>query len=396
MEFGVFVQGYLPGPNAHDTEHEHAALLHEMELVQTADRFGWKFAWLTEHHGLTEYSHLSANEVHAGYLAACTERIHIGSGIFNISPRANHPVKVAEKVATLDHLTNRRFEFGTGRGAGSHEVATFNIADKESTRAEYDEVVREIDRMWEQKDYTFHGEHFSMDTPHNVLPKPYGPGHPPFWLAVGSPATWNKAGLLGQGALGFTFSSIRELEPRIADYKAGIAACTDPVGQFVNDNAMVTSAVSCAADRQRARDQVTRMDHGYLTTMVSLYHDTMPRPGVPGWPNAPHRIRDDEIDGLIKAGFLLCGTPEDVCEQLEGYTDIGIDQLCFGIPNNGTHDEALEMIELFGKHVIPEFDPSPEVISTDTFRARAVPKFPTFNTPPTSIETIWTGRGVRA
>ena len=284
MEFGLFVQGYLPGPRAHDTEHEHAALMREMELVQTADRHGWKYAWLTEHHGLAEYSHLSANEVHAGYLAACTDRIHIGSGIFNISPRVTHPVKIAEKVATLDHLTNRRFEFGTGRGSGSHEVATFNIADKDSTRAEYDEVIREIDRMWEQKDYTFHGTHFSIDAPHNVLPKPYGPGHPAFWLAVGSPPTWRKAGLLGQGALGFTFSAIGELEPRIADYKSGISECTDPVGQFVNDNAMVTSAVSCAADRERAREQVTRYGSGYLATMVSLYHDTMPRPGVPEWP----------------------------------------------------------------------------------------------------------------
>ena len=220
MEFGLFMQGYLPGPSAHDSQCEHVELRGEMDLARAADRNGWKYVWLTEHHGLAEYSRLAANEVHAGYLAACTDRIHIGSGIFNISPRANHPVKVAEKVATLDHLTNRRFEFGTGRGAGSHEVATFDIDDKESTRAEYDEVIRELDRMWEQKDYTFSGEHLSMRVPHNVLPNPYAPGHPPFWLAVGSPATWKKAGLLGQGALGFTFSAISDLKPRIADYKA--------------------------------------------------------------------------------------------------------------------------------------------------------------------------------
>src|SRR6476620_3257683 len=122
MEFGIFVQGHLPGARAHDTEAEHTALLQEMELVKAADRYNWKFAWLSEHHALAEYSHLSCNEAHAAYLAACTERIHIGSGIFNLSPRVNNPVKTAEKVATLDHLTNRRFEFGTGRGAGSHEV----------------------------------------------------------------------------------------------------------------------------------------------------------------------------------------------------------------------------------------------------------------------------------
>jgi alkanesulfonate monooxygenase SsuD/methylene tetrahydromethanopterin reductase-like flavin-dependent oxidoreductase (luciferase family) len=222
MEFGIFLQGYLPGPKAHDPDAEHTALTQEMELAQAADRHGFKFVWLTEHHGLTEYSHMAANDVHAGYLASSTERIHIGAGIFNISPRVNHPVRTAEKVATLDHLTNRRFEFGTGRGAGSHEIATLNIHDKESTRDDYDDVIREIVRMWEQKDYTYHGTHWDMDIPHNVLPKPWGPGHPPFWLAVGSPATWEKAGRLGQGALGFTFSSVHDVDRGLQEGDLGV------------------------------------------------------------------------------------------------------------------------------------------------------------------------------
>ena len=66
MEFGIFLQGYLPGPQAHDSDSEHAALCQEMELAQMADRNNFKFVWLTEHHALSEYSHLSANEVHAG------------------------------------------------------------------------------------------------------------------------------------------------------------------------------------------------------------------------------------------------------------------------------------------------------------------------------------------
>ena len=78
----------------------------------------------------------------------------------------------------LDHLTNQRYEFGTGRGAGSHEVATFNIMDTNETKAEWDEVIREIPRMWEQRDYEFHGEHFTVPTPHNILPKPLRQGPP--------------------------------------------------------------------------------------------------------------------------------------------------------------------------------------------------------------------------
>lgn len=390
MEFGIFTQGYLPGRQAHDPEAEHQALMKEMELAQAADKNNWKFVWLTEHHALTEYSHMSCNEVHAAYLAACTSRIHIGSGIFNLSPRVNHPVKTAEKVATLDHLTNRRFEFGTGRGAGSHEVATFNIHDKESTRAEYDEVVWEIVRMWEQKDYTFHGAHFDMDIPHNVLPKPWAPGHPPFWLAVGSPSTWKKAGALGQGALGFTFSKIYDMRPLIDDYKQAIADCTNPVGQFKNDNVMITSGVRCTADRKRAREQATRKGNGYLVTLVTLYHDTFPEnPLAARWPYPPNQLPADALDDIIKEGYMLCGTPEEVCEQLEPYVAAGVDQLCFGVPNDVSHEEALEMVELFGQKVIPEFDKDP-VISTDRYRAQAQPKFPTWQKQPPPLTTIWT------
>ena len=101
-----------------------------------ADRTNWKYAWFSEHHALTEYSHLSSSEVMMAYLARATERIHLGSGIFNLSPRVNHPVRNAERVAMLDHVSEGRFEWGTGRGAGSHEVATFNIDDTSSTRAD--------------------------------------------------------------------------------------------------------------------------------------------------------------------------------------------------------------------------------------------------------------------
>ena len=73
-----------------ETEGEHAAIMNEIQYTQVADRNHWKYVWVTEHHGLTEYSHISANDVFLGHLAALTEQIHVGSGIFNLSPRANH------------------------------------------------------------------------------------------------------------------------------------------------------------------------------------------------------------------------------------------------------------------------------------------------------------------
>ena len=129
MEFGLFIQNYVPNSRREvDPEAEHHAIFEDIEAVIAADKAGFKFVWLTEHHFLDEYSHLSANDVVLGYLAHATERIHLGSGIFNPLPQVNHPAKVAERVAMLDHLSDGRFEFGTGRGAGSHEIAALHDA----------------------------------------------------------------------------------------------------------------------------------------------------------------------------------------------------------------------------------------------------------------------------
>ena len=388
VEFGVFLNGYIPGPAAHDTASEHTVLMREAEYAIHADRHNWKYAWFGEHHALTEYSHMSAPEVIMGYIAARTDRIHLGSAINNLSPRVNHPVRNAERAATLDHFTNNRYEWGTGRGAGSHEIATFNILDKNSTKSEWEEAVHEIPRMWEQLDYTFEGKHFTVPTPHNILPKPHGKGHPPIWVACGNPPTFARAGELGIGAIAFNFEPIFNLRGRIDAYKEAIETCTEPLGQYMNNNVMMTNAVICLGDRKRARALAIDGLGSYLVTMVNLYHDTMPQsPDAIVWPKAPISIRDVAgndpegfLDSLIAGGYLLCGTPDEVTEQVKKYQTVGCDQLVFGLPSSMEHEEVLEMLEVFGQHVIPEFDTDP-VHSTTRYRQNAVPKYNKFNFP---------------
>src|SRR5436309_9688979 len=114
MEFGLFNSGcVLP---EYDGD-EHRRLMDEVAVVQAAEQVGFKYTWATEHHFLTEYSHLSANESFLAHLAGVTNRIHLGSGIFNITPPVNHPARVAEGVAMINHLSEGRMEFGDGRGS---------------------------------------------------------------------------------------------------------------------------------------------------------------------------------------------------------------------------------------------------------------------------------------
>jgi len=260
MEFGIFSNGYIPGPAAHDTECEHTELMREAECGILADKHNWKYMWFGEHHGLSEYSHMSAPAPLMGYVAAQTDYIHIGSAITSLPTKKEHPARIAERAAMLDHVTDRRFEFGTGRGAGSHELRMFNVLDPNETKAMWDEVIREIPRMWEQKDYDFHGEYFTVPTPHNILPKPYGPGHPPLWVACGNPPTFAKAGSLGIGAIAFNFEPIYNLKGRVAAYKEAIVDPVEQIGQFRNDNVMMTNAVICLNnEKQQGRSPKPRV-----------------------------------------------------------------------------------------------------------------------------------------
>ncbi|MCP4434875.1 MAG: LLM class flavin-dependent oxidoreductase [Actinomycetia bacterium] len=379
MEFGLFLNGYLPGPAAHDRASEHEMLTRELQYAVHADSYNWKYAWFGEHHALTEYSHMSAPEVVIPYVAAQTAQIHLGSAIMNLSPPVNQPTRNAERVAMLDHVTNGRFEFGTGRGAGEHEMQTFDLHTSE-TKEMWDEVAPEIVRMWEQRDYEFEGQFFRVPGPHNLLPKPYGVGHPPMWVGCGNPGTFTKAGELGIGAIAFNFEPVMNLKGRLDAYKEGIANCTEPLGEFINDNVMMTNAVVCLSDGQRAREIALSAGRGYLNSMVTLYHSTMPKmPGAVTWPGRPMGLQNEaELDWAIEEGYLMCGTPEQVLEQIAKYQEVGTDQLVFGIPNEGfEHEEVLEMIELFGKHVIPEYDKDPEH-RTAKMRATAKRKHPEF------------------
>ncbi len=119
-------------------------------MAEACDRAGFKYAWSVEHHFLEEYSHISASEIVLPWIAARTKRIHVGSAIWNLTPPVNHPARTAERVAMLDHLSEGRFEFGTGRGSSSTEFKGFGIPDGETTKHMFDEALGEILRMWRE------------------------------------------------------------------------------------------------------------------------------------------------------------------------------------------------------------------------------------------------------
>jgi alkanesulfonate monooxygenase SsuD/methylene tetrahydromethanopterin reductase-like flavin-dependent oxidoreductase (luciferase family) len=363
MEFGIFNSLYVPRRVYQDVPDqwsvERQRLRNEIDWTIAADRAGFKYTWATEHHFLTEYSHLSSNECFLPYIAALTENIHLGTGIFNITPPVNHPARVAERVAMIDQLSGGRFEFGVGRGSSTTEQRGFGIDDPELTKRMIDEVLPQFKRMWSENEFRFDGEFFSMP-PRNVLPKPLQDPHPPMWIAAGNPGTFEKAARMGLGVLCFTTGAPDVLAPLVETYKKEIENA-EPVGEYVNNNVMVTSQMLCLEDGQRAREIASDMTSGYQNSLVFHYLDTFPTPpGIPEWPALIPEPTLDDLDTRIDSGLVCVGTPEEVEKSVQAYADIGADQLVFGMLSTTMPVEiAIEAVETFGKHIIPVFDHDP-------------------------------------
>lgn len=373
LEFGLFVQGYVPEARSKvDPGAEHKALVEETEYVIQADKSGFKYAWASEHHFLEEYSHLSANEVFLGYLAHATERIHLGSGIFNPLAPVNHPVKVAEKVTMLDHLSKGRFEFGTGRGAGSHEILGFlpGIEDMNGTKEIWEETIAEFPKMFLQEEYEgFQGKHWSLP-PRKVFPKPYGKAHPAMWYAAGSPSSYAMAARKGLGVLGFSVQKVSDMEWVLDQYKTAIREAK-AIGAFVNDNVMVTSTAICAETHDKAVEIAVNANMNRFQSLVFRYHDTFPRPeAIPEWPETLPEYNAEIIELLIAEELLICGDPSEVRAQCKRWEQAGADQLSFGLPTGVGYEDTMTTIKLIGEHVIPHIDTDP-VHRTTRFRQAA-------------------------
>src|SRR3978361_531810 len=123
MRFGIFYEHQMPRP-WEDGAHE-KLLRDALDQVELADRVGFDYVWEVEHHFLEEYSHLSAPEVFLAAASQRTSRIRLGHGIVQLPPVTNHPVRVAERIATLDLVSDGRVEFGTGESSSDAELGAF-------------------------------------------------------------------------------------------------------------------------------------------------------------------------------------------------------------------------------------------------------------------------------
>jgi alkanesulfonate monooxygenase SsuD/methylene tetrahydromethanopterin reductase-like flavin-dependent oxidoreductase (luciferase family) len=367
MEFGLATLCSVPRYRyARDPDAEHTAIINDMNYIIAADRLGYKYGQITEHHFLDEYSHMSAPEVCLGYLAHATCNIHLLAGIFSPMPHINHPARLAERATMLDHLSGGRVEIATGRGAGSFETLAFmsNLQGMDETRPVWEDVVPEIPKMWTQDTYEGHASKYWNLPARRILPRPWKAPHPPLWYAAGNVSSWEAAGRKGLGVLGFSIDNLKIAEKAVKAYKAAVKNA-EPIGSYTNDYLMAVVFCAVSYDRERAFSWMMGPEYAYNVSQMYRYHDTFPRaPGVPKWPEVLAPFSREAVREMQKGGTVV-GTPEDAVAVFKQWQEVGVDGVLVSCPPD--HLAATETLELIGRHVIPEIDKDP-VHRTERFR----------------------------
>jgi alkanesulfonate monooxygenase SsuD/methylene tetrahydromethanopterin reductase-like flavin-dependent oxidoreductase (luciferase family) len=372
VRFGIFYEHQLPRPWREGAEHR--LLKQALDQVELADRLGFDYVWEVEHHFLEEYSHSSAPEVFLAAASQRTSRIRLGHGIVQLPVGFNHPARVAERIATLDLVSDGRVEFGTGESSSEMELGGFGV-DRATKREQWAEALDAVTRLLVEEPFAGHeGPYFSMP-PRNVVPKPLQRPHPPLWVACSRRETIHLAATKGIGALTFSFVEPGEAEHWVGDYYDTIASETCVPGGFaVNPAVACVLPLMCHRDEETAIEQGLDGAHFFGYSLAHYYAFGNHRPGETV-------IWDDFLKNRSSFGFdrniasrtggplgaqLLedglgalrgaIGTPEQIRELVRRYEAAGVDQLIFvSQAGNNRHEDICASLELFAAEVMPEF-----------------------------------------
>jgi alkanesulfonate monooxygenase SsuD/methylene tetrahydromethanopterin reductase-like flavin-dependent oxidoreductase (luciferase family) len=367
IRFSLFYEHQLPRP--WDSGQEQRLYRDALEQIEIADRVGFDYVWVVEHHFLEEYSHSSAPEVFLAAASQRTERIRLGHGIVQLPHQVNHPARVAERIATLDLVSGGRVDFGTGEASSGAELGGFGVrrADK---RAQWQDAIDAITRMFVEEPFAGWDSPYLKMPPRNVIPKTVQRPHPPLWVACSRRETIHFAARNGIGALSFSFIEPEDAGTWVDDYYRLIESgeCV-PAGFAVNPNVAVVLPMMLHEDEHTAIDRGIDGAHFFGFALAHYYGNTPHDPGrTDVWKHFQERraargfsreqIIAEDRRLNVNVGSLrgAVGTPDQVAELIRRYEAVGVDHISFVLqagPNR--HEHICESLELFGRHVLPRF-----------------------------------------
>lgn len=332
MKFGIFDQNDWNGRPIYDQYDMRFA------LASLCEELGFYIYHVSEHHG-TPLSTAPSPSVFLAALSQRTKTLRFGPLVYLLP--AYEPLRLAEEISMLDHLSKGRFEFGVGRGASPHEMGFFGIAPDDMSPM-YVEALTILTAAFENGVLQHKGRYWSYDNV-ELSVTPLQRPHPPLWVAVGSPelAVWaarNNANIV----VGGPPERARIVFDR---YAAEYAAKLDNAN--VRETLMGINRHIVVADTNEAARAIGRRAwEKFYAVFIKLWRRFGTEPG--------NRLPAD-FDEVVQSGFMVVGSPESVRQTLTRQVEVSGANFVGGnfVFGDISFDEARQSLRSFAQYVMP-------------------------------------------
>lgn len=297
--------------------------------VLAAEALGYDSLWVADHLILGNQGAILEGWTTLAALAGMTSRIRLGP--IHLAQRFRHPAILAKMVATLDFISNGRFEFFHDPYAGARpEADAYGLPgeDEDTTLARFEETIRLIYGMWEAEAFDFQGRFYSLSGA-VCTPKPIQ-SRVPLWLGTGGGPNPEERPL------------VRKMLRRVArhaDWYNITPVTTDTLARMVN------LLDTMCQEEGRAPSTLKKSLETQILIADSPAHLEELKAQISA--RNPERYRDWHA---AEEQFIIGDVPT-VIRRIEEYGQLGIDCFMFWFMDYPSHDG----LERFAREVMPRF-----------------------------------------
>ncbi len=351
MKFGI-IELSQPDVDVESYPYREVHDLVTKEVIE-ADKAGYDYVWIAEHHASTGYGILPDPLTYIAYLASQTERITLCSGVMVVP--LHNVVRLVENISFVDILTNGRMAVGLGSGYREHEFEALG-ADFENRRAYQAEALDVMMKLFHDRRIDHRGHHLpdiKIDGDYEVLPHSIQEPHPPMYMGAASDESIELCARYGLGLLTSTLTPMQQLAPKARLY---LDRCQETEAPYnlnpghasVGIGRMVYVAESDQAAEDQAGEAVVRHVQSFTGAATSGYLGTISAE------NKAELNASDYRD--LCEDTIIYGSAETVVERIKYLEELtGATSLILHFPPYNSRAQNREVLRRFAEDVIPKF-----------------------------------------
>lgn len=327
--------------------------------AQIAEEYGWDFYGNGEQHFGRYTATVTSPEVTHAAIAARTERLRFRPMSVNFL-RYNHPIRIAEQVATLDVLSGGRAELGGARSNNPWTLEGFGI-EAHQTTAMRNEAIRIIGKALTFEEFEHRSDLYEIPK-RSLSPRPVQLP-PPMYISATGIASHRHAGEIGIGAMtGASILGWEHVQACFDAYKTAVDGTANEWGVVNNRLSFSSVGVACAATRAAAMEMSRDVALRFVEVNVEIYSKLSGRAEDYAYLGQIEKVRDHmhDFDYLIDCSpYITVGTPDELIERASHMHAMGADEIIWRLDGMG-HETNAAAIRLIGEEVLPVLHDLPD------------------------------------